>query len=193
MLDTEFNIETGHRWFALQVRSRHEKAVSAALQNKGFAQFLPVYRSRRRWTQRIAEIELPLFPGYVFCSFDPTERRVPIMTTPGVMGIVGFAGKPVPLEDSEINAIQRVLRTGVAAEPWKHTPSGQRVRIEHGALAGLEGIFVEVKKNNRLLLSLSLLQRSVAIQIDGACVVPINVDPGTAYASRKLEQKLLHQ
>ena len=173
MTNTPASSQTGHRWYALHVRSRYERAVSTVLRYKGFAEFLPVYRSRRQWSQRIAEIELPLFPGYVFCSFDPAERRVPIMTTPGVMGIVGFGGKPVPIEDGEIQAIHRVLETGIAAEPWKYIESGQRVRVEHGALAGLEGIFIEVKKNYRLLLSLTLLQRSVAIQIDAACVVPI--------------------
>lgn len=161
------------RWYALHVRSRYEKAVSTVLQSKGFAEFLPSYISRRQWSQRIAEIELPLFPGYVFCRFDPAERRVPVLTTPGVMGIVGFGRTPVAIEVGEMESIHRVLQNGVAAEPWKYTPSGQQVRVEYGALAGLEGIFVDVKKHHRLLLSLTLLQRSVAIEIDAACVVPV--------------------
>ena len=89
------------------------------------------------------------------------------------MGIVGFGGKPASIGVGEIEAIHRVLETGYAAEPWKYTVSGQRVRVEHGALAGLEGIFVGVKKNHRLLLSLSLLQSSVAIEMDAAWVVPL--------------------
>jgi len=169
--------EVAQRWYALHVRSRYEKAVASVLQSKGFAEFLPSYISRRQWSQRIAEIELPLFPGYVFCRFDPTQRRVPILTTPGVMGIVGFGGTPVPLEAGEMEAIRLVLQNGAVAEPWKYTASGQRVRVEYGALAGLEGIFVEVKKHHRLLLSLTLLQRSVAIEIDAACVVPVSA-PG---------------
>jgi transcription antitermination factor NusG len=180
MIETPFDAENGQCWYALHVRTRYEKTVSTVLRNKGFEEFLPLYQSRRQWTQRIAEIDLPLFPGYVFCRFEPAERRVPIVTTPGVIGIVGFGGKPVALDDGEIEAIHRVLKTGVAAEPWKYTPSGQRVRIQHGALAGLEGIFVEVKKNHRLLLSLTLLQRSVAIQIDAACVVPVHPARGAA-------------
>jgi transcription antitermination factor NusG len=178
--ESQTNPETGQHWYALHVRTRHEKSVAAILRNKGFDEFLPLYQSRRQWTQRVAEIDLPLFPGYVFCRFEPGERRIPIVTTPGVMGIVGFGGKPVPVDDNEIEAIHRVLDIGIAAEPWKYTPSGQRVRIEHGALAGLEGIFVEVKKNHRLLLSLSLLQRTVAIQIDAACVVPVKPAGGKA-------------
>jgi transcription antitermination factor NusG len=189
MPDTTSSNEASHRWYALHVRTRFEKSVSAILRNKGFDEFLPIYQSRRQWSQRIAEIDLPLFPGYVFCRFEPTERRIPIVTTPGVIGIVGFGGKPVPVDDGEIEAIHRVLDTGIAAEPWKYVPSGQRVRIGPGALAGLEGIFIEVNKSHRLLLSLSLLQRSVAIQIDAAWVTPIGSphggsSPATIFATQ---------
>lgn len=178
MAHTAITGETGNRWYALHVRARHEKAVAGVLQNKDFVEFLPVYRSRRQWSQRVAEIDLPLFPGYVFCRFDPAERRVPIMTTPGVMGIVGFGGRPVPVDDGEIEAIQRVLKSGVPSEPWKHIQSGQKVRVAHGVLSGLEGTFIEAKKNHRLLLNVTILQRSVAIEMDIACVVPVN--PGRA-------------
>ena len=171
--DTPLNSAPGQLWYALHVRSQYEKTVLSILQSKGFVGFLPTYISRRQWSQRIAEVEVPLFPRYVFCRFDTSERRVPILTTPGVMGIVGFGGKPASIGIGEIEAIHRVLETGYAAEPWKYTVSGQRVRVEHGALAGLEGIFVGVKKNHRLLLSLSLLQRSVAIEMDAAWVVPL--------------------
>jgi transcription antitermination factor NusG len=174
LLSDSFQNETAQRWYAVRVRNRHEKAVAAALRNKGFEEFLPIYQSRRQWNQRIVQIDLPLFPGYVFCRFDPSERRVPIATTPGVMAIVGFGGKAVPLEDTEMAGIQRVIELGIAAEPWKYMTAGQRVRIEHGSLAGLEGIFLAAKKKHRLLLSLSLLQRSVAIQIDAAAVAPVN-------------------
>ena len=160
-------------WYALQIQSRLGSVTSATLRGRGYEEFRPLYRSRRRWSDRVKDLELPLFPGYLFCRFD-VSNRLPILTTPGVIGIVGFGKTPVPIEDGEIEAIHRVLKTGIAAEPWKYIVSGQRVRVEHGALAGLEGIFVEAKKNHRLLLSVTLLQRSVAIQIDAACVVPIN-------------------
>ena len=189
MIDTQSSMQTDQRWYALHVRSRYEKAVSTVLRHKGFTEFLPVYRSRRPWAKRIAEIELPLFPGYVFCRLDRAERSVPIMTTPGVIAIVGFAGTPVPIDYDEIEAIRRVLDTGIAAEPWKYISSGQRVRVDHGALAGLEGIFIETKKDHRLLLSVTLLQRSVAVQIDESCVVPIKsafgvVSPAAILAAR---------
>lgn len=181
MIDTPSSGEREQGWYALHVRTRHERAVATVLRSKGFEAFLPEYRSRRKWAQRVTEIDVPLFPGYVFCRFAPSKRSVPIVTTPGVIGIVGFGRKPVPLEEGEIGAIRRVLQSGMAAEPWKYTASGQRVRVEHGALSGLEGIFIEVKKNHRLLLSMTLLQRSVAIQVDSSWVVPVN--PGRSGAN----------
>ena len=183
MIDTQSSMQTDQRWYALHVRSRYEKAVSTVLRHKGFTEFLPVYRSRRHWSKRIAEIELPLFPGYVFCRLHRAERSVAIMTTPGVIAIVGFAGTPVPIDYDEIEAIRRVLDTGIAAEPWKYISSGQRVRVEYGALAGLEGILIQAQKDHRLLLSVTLLQRSVAVQIDEACVVPIKSAFGVVSAA----------
>jgi transcription antitermination factor NusG len=172
-LDEAAACQNPHLWYALRVRTRHEKSVGAALRSKGYDEFVPLYKTRRRWAQRIAEIELPLFPGYVFCRFGTAQPGARIVTTPGILGIVEFGGRPVPVDEGEIAAVHRVLELGIAAEPWKYTPSGQRVRIEHGALAGLEGIFVEAKKNHRLLLSLALLQRTVAIQIDASSVVRV--------------------
>lgn len=159
-------------WYALRIQSRLATVASLTLRDRGFEEFFPVYRSRRRWSDRFKELELPLFPGYLFCRFGAGDR-LPIVTTPGVIGIVGFGGTPVPIEPSEIAAIHRVLQSGIAAEPWKYIESGRRVRVEHGALAGLEGIFIEMKKDRRLLLSVTMLQRSVAIQIDESCVVPL--------------------
>jgi transcription antitermination factor NusG len=159
-------------WYALQIQSRLATVASLTLRDRGYEEFLPVYRSRRRWSDRFKDLDLPLFPGYLFCRFGAAER-LPIVTTPGVISIVGFGGTPVPIEPSEIAAIHRVLQSGIAAEPWKYITSGRRVRVEHGALAGLEGIFIEMKKDRRLLLSVTMLQRSVAIQIDESCVVPL--------------------
>jgi len=166
-------------WYALYVRARQEKAVSAALKRKGYDEFLPLYRVRRQWSHRIAQVDLPLFPGYVFCRFKSAQPGARIVTTPGVMGIVGFAGKPAPIDQSEMSAIYRALEAGIATEPWKFTAAGQRVRVTQGPLTGLEGIFIEAKKNHRLLLSLSLLQRSVAIQIEEASVSALASEYGT--------------
>lgn len=161
------------RWYALQVRSRHEAIAAAILANKGYDKFLPLYRSRRMWSDRIVHLDLPLFPGYVFCRFDPGDRSVPILTTPGVVRIVGIGPHAVPVDDAEIVAIQSIVKSGFAAEPWPYLRLGNLVRIQYGALAGLEGLLVEKKKRHRLVVSITILQRSVAVEIDSAWVTPV--------------------
>ena len=165
--------EAGHDpWFALQVKRRFENSVATILAGKGYESFLPQYKSRRAWSDRIKEIHLPLFPGYVFCRFD-LERRLPILTTPGVVAIVGVGKRPIAIDDGEIAAIQTAVRSGVPSRPWPFLQVGQSVRVERGPLCGLEGILLYVKGQRRLVLSVSLLQRSVAVEVDSAWVVPI--------------------
>jgi len=159
-------------WYALQVRHNHERLVSTVLSSKGYLEFFPTYRKQRRRSDRTVEIEMPLFPGYVFCRFDARDFRVPIVTTPGVIRIVGIARGPVPVDDSEIAAIQRVVASGFTVEPWPYVRTGQNIRIQHGALAGVEGVLVDVKNHRRLIVSITLLQRSIHVDIDSALVVP---------------------
>lgn len=173
---------SGPRWYALHVRHRYESITSEVLRNKGFQEFLPLHRVRRRWSDRIAEIELPLFPGYVFCHFDINDRRVPIMTTPGVLHIVGIGRTPAPIDENELAAVRTVIESGVTAEPCKYLPAGSVVRIEAGALAGLEGTIVEFKKKHRIVISVSLLQRSVAVEIDPALITPLR-SPARTHAA----------
>jgi transcription antitermination factor NusG len=158
--------EQNGSWYALHVRHKHENLVSTLLRAKGYNEFNPTYRSRRRWSDRIAEIESPLFPGYVFCQFDAGDRRAPVVTTPGVVQIVGA------VEGVEIAAVQAVIASGLAAEPWPRLEAGQLVRIHHGPLAGVEGVFLEMKNRHRLIVSISLLQRSINVDIDSALVTP---------------------
>ncbi len=159
-------------WFALRVRSRYENTVATFLGGKGYEWFLPLYKSRRRWSDRIKEIELPLFPGYVFCRFD-LQHRLPILTTPGVVTVVGIGKRPIPIDDGEIAAIQAAVRSELPSRPWPFLEIGQRVRVEYGPLCGLEGILLDFKGHHRLILSVILLQRSVAVEVDGAWVIPI--------------------
>ncbi len=175
-IDMDATSITGASWYALHVRQRFEKTTAEILRNKGYREFLPLYKARRRWTDRIAEVDLPLFPGYVFCHFDVADRRVPIVTTPGVIQIVGVGRCPAPVADDEIAAIQRIIASGCVAEPWPFLRSGEHVRIEHGSLAGLTGLFVEAKKRHRLVVSVTLLQRSVAVEIDSSWVSPATTD-----------------
>lgn len=156
-------------WFALSVKCRYEKIVANFLDNKGYEWLLPLYKSRRRWSDRIKEIEAPLFPGYLFCRFDIYDR-LPVLIIPGVQHIVGGTKLPTPIDIGEIEALQAVARTGLAREPWPFLQVGDRVRIEHGSLAGVEGILLQTKGRHRLILSVTLLQRSVAVDIDSAWV-----------------------
>jgi transcription antitermination factor NusG len=162
-------VTTDFPWFALQVRVRHESDVAAHLQGKGYEWFLPLYKRRKRWSDRIKETEAPLFPGYLFCRFNPQDR-LPILKTPGVTQIVGYNRVPVPLDETEINAIRRLVSSGVPNQPCSFFQVGSRVRIETGALRGIEGILLELKGKRRLVLSISLLQRSVAVEIDSEAV-----------------------
>jgi len=156
-------------WFALSVKSRYEKTVATFLESKGYEWFLPLYKSRRRWSDRIKEIDVPLFPGYLFCRFD-IYNRFPVLMIPGVQHIVGGTQLPAPIEASEIEALQAVVNTKLSREPWPFLQLGDRVKIEQGSLAGVEGILLQIKGRHRLVLSVTLLQRSVAVDIDGAWV-----------------------
>jgi transcription antitermination factor NusG len=156
-------------WFALQVRARHEAGVAQFLESKGYTWFLPSYKCRKRLCDRVKIADAPLFPGYLFCRFDP-QKRLPVLTTPGVLQVVGYNRVPVPIDESEISALQMLVQSGLPNQPWPFVRIGDRVQIEAGPLRGVEGILVAVKAGYRLILSVSLLQRSVAVQIDSAFV-----------------------
>ena len=175
----------GPAWFAVQARTTHEKRVASLLSYREVKCFLPLYTVRRRWSDRIKEVELPLFPGYVFCNFD-TQARAQILRTPSVTGIVGIGGKPIPIDDSEISALERIHQSGFGLSPHPFLQVGQRVRIDGGSLEGLEGIIVDTKTRNRLVLSVSLLQRSVAVEIDSAWVQPIQSPAGRTTSAQPL-------
>jgi len=160
----------GSSWFAVRVKTTHEKRVTSLLDHQGYEWLLPLYRCRRRWSDRIRQVELPVFPGYVFCRFVPCAR-VSILKTSGVLGIAGSGLIPTPVDDQEIAAIQRVVKSRFSISPHPFLRAGRRVRIESGSLCGLEGLVTEVRRD-RLILSVHLLQRSVAVEIDEAWVSP---------------------
>jgi transcription antitermination factor NusG len=160
-------------WFALQVRTRQEASVAQQLNGQGYERFLPLYKLRKRWSDRIKEVNSPLFPGYLFCRFNPQDR-LPILKTPGVIQIVGFNNGPAAVDEAEINSIQTLVAAGVPHQPWPFLAAGDRVRIESGPLLGLEGILIDVKRSHRLVLSVTLLQRSVAVEIDSALVAAVS-------------------
>jgi transcription antitermination factor NusG len=135
------------------------------LEAKGYKTFVPLYTKRHKHGPRGRDSELPLFPGYVCCRFD-VHCRLPILTTPGVTQILGAGNTPIAVSETEIASLQTALRTGFPIEPFPFVQEGQRVRINRGVLAGVEGIVMSFKQNLRLVLSITLLQRSVLLEID---------------------------
>jgi transcription antitermination factor NusG len=168
-------METGNTtrlWDALRVRSRHENLVASHLQARGFESLLPLYKCRRRWSDRFKEMQLPLFPGYVFCRFNQLNR-LPILTVPGIVHVVGVGRTPLPIDETEMSAILTAVKSGLPSRPWPFLQIGNKVRIEYGPLSGVEGILLGFRGHQRLVLSVTLLQRSVAVQVDEAWITPL--------------------
>jgi transcription antitermination factor NusG len=159
------NESPGPLWYALTVKPNHERAAAQALESKGLETLVPLYRSRRRWSDRIKELELPLFAGYVFCRF-PGNQRARILSTPGVNSVVGFGNRPAPVDDGEIHAVRTLVASGLPVSPWPFLRVGEKVRVESGPLCGVEGILTQVKDAWRVVVSIELLQRSVAAEVD---------------------------
>ena len=152
-------------WYALQVWSRKESSVLAHLQGLGYKCFLPTYKSLRQWSDRVKELEQPLFPGYLFSRFDFQNRRELVMA-PGVIQIVGNGKIPLPVAEPEIEKLQIAVASEHARQPWPYLQVGERVKVNHGSLQGVEGLLINIKGSHRVVLSVSLLQRSVAVEVD---------------------------
>jgi len=152
-------------WHALTVRSRHEKIVAEGLCGRGLEQFLPLYRSKRSWSDRTKILDMPLFPGYVFCRFGEAER-LRALSTPGVTSILGFGGRDAVVEEHEVDSVRRMLAAGLAVEPWPHVRTGHIVEIHSGPLSGLRGLVVREKGQWRVVVNVDLLQRSVSAELE---------------------------
>lgn len=184
MVESRMNPEpNADRWYALQLRSRWESSTAALLSCKGYQTFLPTYKNSKRGSSRSKEVQSPLFPGYLFCRFNVCDR-LPVLITPGVISVVGTARVPTPVEESEIEAIQRMVSTGMRVEPCPYLEVGQVVRIEDGALTGIEGVLTSFKGMRRIVVSISLLRRSVALEIDRSVVSPVQAKHSVAGQSR---------
>jgi transcription antitermination factor NusG len=158
-------------WYALHVRSRHEKTVHAQLQAKQQDVFLPLYSVQNKWADRWKTVCLPLFPGYVFCRFDVADRSS-VLATSGVIDIVRAGSEPAAIEDSEIEAVQLIVNSRVPAEPYADLATGQRVMMTGGPLNGLTGTLASIRNTVRLVVSIELLCRSVLVEIDREWVIP---------------------
>jgi len=159
-------------WYAIRTKSNQEKLVSTILSNKDFEIYFPVYRVCRRWSDRVVETELPLFPGYVFGRLD-IVKRMPILTTPGVVRILSVGHEPAAIPEEEIEAVRTVLRSGLLTEPCPFIREGQRIRVHSGSLKGQEGILLKKKNKWRMVVSITLLQRSVSVEIDRECIAAL--------------------
>ena len=164
--------ETGAPWFAVYTRHQHEKSVSEMLEAKGFEVFLPLYESIRKWKDRRKLLSLPLFPGYVFVR-GVMERRLPILTTPGVHMIISRGERIATIPDEELDAIRRTVEGRFRVEPHPFLRCGERVRVVRGSLEGVEGVLTRKKNFYRLILSVEMLAQSVSVEIDALDVVPV--------------------
>jgi transcription antitermination factor NusG len=152
-------------WFAAYTHARHEKQVAQQLKDRGIDTFLPLYRSIRRWKDRRRELDLVLFPGYVFVRVSPSER-LRVLQLPGVVRFVSFNGQPTAMPSSDVEALRRGLNQGVRAEHHPYLTLGRRVKIIAGPLAGAQGILLRTKPNSRVVISIDAIMRSVAVEID---------------------------
>jgi len=153
--------------------------VASAVASKGYEVFVPTYLDIRKYASCVKKIDAALFPGYLFCRLN-VNNRLPLLTTPGVHHIVSLGGVPCAIDEAEIAAIRLVVDSKLPATPWPYLTTGHHARIESGPFAGLEGIVIQLKGRERLVLSVNLLQRSVAVEIDRSWVRPLGaVGPGS--------------
>jgi transcription antitermination factor NusG len=156
------------QWYAIQIRPRHEKKVSGDLQQAGVTHYLPLVSQVRRWSDRRKVVEIPLFPGYAFVRSMPTAQdRLRVLKIQGVLWFVGDQGAGTPIPESQIDDIRAVLANGIPFKEYPFLKVGQRVRIRGGALEGMEGVLVGSKGNRCLLISVNLIQRSLALSVEG--------------------------
>ncbi len=160
------------QWYATYTRSRHEKRIAEQLSGKHIEYFLPLYETVRQWKNGKARVEFPLFPGYIFVRI-PLKQRLQVLEVPGVVRLVGFNGMPAPLPQSDIEIMRDALRKGIEAEPHPYLKVGARVRIKSGPLQGLEGVLLRKKGKPRVVVSVDLIMRSIALDVESQEVEPV--------------------
>jgi len=168
-------------WFAIYVQTKHEKVVASMLRTKGFDVCLPLSKVTRKWSDRRQEVEEPIFPGYVFCEFN-SQVRTPILRTAGVVQILGAGKNILALESNELESLKTLERAQGPVEPWPFISKGQWVCVERGPLAGLTGVVAECKSGLRVVVSINLLQRSVAVEVNHSQIRPTNAPANFAAA-----------
>ena len=162
-------------WYALRVRTKTEKIVAGGLNQRDIVNFLPLYKKKTQWSDRVKTSFIPLFPGYVFAKINGRQLH-PLVTVPGFMYIVGQGSIPEPVDESDIIAVKRIVAQGVGVGPWPFCTAGQVVEVVRGPLAGLRGVYLRSKSEDRLVISLPLLQRSVSTEIESYNIRPISAN-----------------
>jgi transcription antitermination factor NusG len=164
------------QWFAVTVRPQHEVAVRSGLEAKELSTYLPTYRTTQRWSDRLKRIDRPLFPGYVFCQFEFGDR-VRVLRTPGVRSIVSFGNQMIPVHRNDLEQIERMLESPYPLEPWPYLQVGERIKIAGGPLAGITGFFERRESGGRFVVSIEMLQRSIAVHLEAEDLSPISHGP----------------
>ena len=167
------DLDSQPRWYAVRTKPRHEKAVVEALRFKGFELLLPLYKTRRQWADRVKDVELPLFAGYVFCRFD-RRQLVPVLNAPGVLNVVRLGKELAAIDEGEILSLRIAMNSGLTCLPWPEVEYGQKVEIGFGPLAGVSGTVIDVKAGLRIVLSVSLLNRAVAVEVETRYLAPLD-------------------
>lgn len=166
------------RWVAIHVRPRREECAALLLREKGYEEFLPLYQLNASHSRTRAQIVRPIFPGYLFCRFN-SRIKAPILTTPGVIRILGADKNPTPVSEGEVDAVRAIVLSGSVCEPVPLLQVGDSVKIHSGPLRGLVGILTHVGQKNRLAVSVSILQRSIAVELDREWItVPSQLNNG---------------
>jgi transcription antitermination factor NusG len=159
-------------WYAAYTSANHEKCVAEQLTRRSVEHFLPLYETVRRWKDRTVRLQRPLFPGYVFVRL-ALRDRLQVLQVPGVANLVGFSGTPTPLPQNEIDSLRTSLWKGVRAKPHPYLEIGRRVLVKSGPLAGMEGILLRRKSGLRVVVSIELIHRAVAVELETSEMEPI--------------------
>lgn len=159
-------------WYALEVNPLLADSLTGVLHSKGFEVFHPTYLTQRIWCDRTGEVRLPLFRGYMFSRFD-VQQRMPIVTTPGVKRVLGIGKQPIPVPEEEIARIRAVVGSRLPVQPCAYLAAGTNVMVERGPLAGTRGVLLRYGKRCRVVISVELIQRSVAVEIDEDWIRPV--------------------
>ena len=181
-------MNSDYPWYALQTKPKNEKKVARLLELKGYECLAPTYRQKRKWSDRAVQVDLPLFSGYIFCRFNSSAMGKAI-STDGVIRIVRFGEKPAEVDIEEIESLQLLARSDILREPWKYLPNGALAQVETGPLAGVQGVICADENRRRLIISVTLLQRSVAIHLDEGVAISVIADSrerGARFSSESL-------